>query len=57
MAEHAYRTIMESSEFNRLVIAQGWLDEEDRWDGVLAHCEDERLRESLRREFKEFVLC
>ncbi|KAE9548808.1 hypothetical protein FO519_007978 [Halicephalobus sp. NKZ332] len=48
--EDSYNAIMESEEFDKLVIEQKWL-EENNWSEVLSFCNDESWRSTLMKEF------
>jgi hypothetical protein len=53
MAEHAYRTIMDCGEFDKLVVEQGWLDSREEWRNVLKLCPDPEMGEQLDNEFEK----
>uniref|UniRef100_A0A183BQI6 DNA primase n=1 Tax=Globodera pallida TaxID=36090 RepID=A0A183BQI6_GLOPA len=47
----SYRKIMDSGDFDHLVVEQGWLDSPEKWNSILKLCGDEELTELLEREF------
>ncbi|KAL3069460.1 hypothetical protein niasHS_018185 [Heterodera schachtii] len=48
----AYRKIMESGDFEQLIMEQGWLDTADQWNStILAHWADKSLAELLDKGF------
>lgn len=52
MAEHAYRVIMDSGEFDQLVLEQGWLDSKEQWGAVLKLCADANMAKTIEKEFE-----
>ena len=52
MAEHAYQVIMDSKQFDELVLEQGWLDSRERWSAVLKLCADPEMVEIMDKEFE-----
>lgn len=48
--EDSYNAIMEGEEFDKLVIEQKWL-EENNWAEVLSFCNDDSWRNTLMKEF------
>uniref|UniRef100_A0A915E623 DNA primase n=1 Tax=Ditylenchus dipsaci TaxID=166011 RepID=A0A915E623_9BILA len=54
MAEHSYRTIMDSGEMDKLVFEQKWLEGEVQWTPILKFCDDPKMRDVLHKEFLKY---
>lgn len=54
MAEDSYTTIMNSGEMDKIVLEQGWLENEENWSQVLKFCEDAELKDMLNEEFARY---
>jgi hypothetical protein len=58
MAEHSYREIMKTGEFDKLVLEQGWLNNREQWECILKLCADVETKEKLYKEFERLLyLC
>lgn len=47
---------MDSGEFDKLVLEQGWLDGRNQWTHILALCPDLEVRKLLDTEFERLKM-
>jgi hypothetical protein len=51
MIEDAYDTIVSLDDFEKLVIEQGWFENETKWGPILKMCDDLQTRDEIGAQF------
>lgn len=51
MIEDAYDTIVSLDDFEKLVIEQGWFENESKWEPILKMCDDLQTRDEIGAQF------
>uniref|UniRef100_A0A914EH03 DNA primase n=1 Tax=Acrobeloides nanus TaxID=290746 RepID=A0A914EH03_9BILA len=51
MIEDAYDTIVSLDDFEKLVIEQGWFENESKWEPILKICDDLQTRDEINAQF------